>query len=191
MKVIQLHKKDHHQSTINLLKKQNRDAQQMIYTKYAPKMLGVCRQYIKDLQNAEEAMLNGFLKVFTKIDKFQSKGSFEGWIRRIMVNECISFLRLKKRLVFVDDDSFFTDEVELEIDIQENNDDETSVLQKLVDNLKEDLKLVFNLYVVESYKHREIAEILKITENASKLRYKKAKAILQSQYNNLNRKSYE
>ena len=191
MKVIQLHKKDHNQSTINLLKKQHKDAQQMVYTKYAPKMLGVCRQYIKDLQNAEEAMLNGFLKVFTKIDKFQSKGSFEGWVRRIMVNECISFLRLKKRLVFVDDDSFFTDEVELEIDIQENNDEETSVIQKLVDNLKEDLKLVFNLYVVESYKHREIAEILQITENASKLRYKKAKAILQSQYNNLNRKSYE
>jgi RNA polymerase sigma-70 factor (ECF subfamily) len=91
LKVIQLHKKDHHQSTINLLKKQNRDAQQMIYTKYSPKMLGVCRQYISDMQHAEEAMLNGFLKVFTKIDKFQSKGRFEGCIRRIMVNECISF----------------------------------------------------------------------------------------------------
>ena len=188
MKVIQLHKKDHHQGTINLLKKQNRDAQQMVYSKYSPKMLGVCRQYIKDLQHAEEIMLNGFLKVFTKIDKFQSKGSFEGWIRRIMVNECISFLRLKKRLVFVDDDSFFTEEVNIKV--QENNED-TSILQKLVDNLKEDIKVVFNLYVVEEYKHKEIAELLQITENASKLRYKKAKAILQEQYNNLNLKSYE
>jgi RNA polymerase sigma-70 factor (ECF subfamily) len=64
-------------------------------------------------------------------------------------------------------------------------------LQKLVDNLKEDLKVVFNLFVIEEYKHREIAEMLQITENASKLRYKKAKTILQEQYNNLNRKSYE
>ena len=188
MKVIQLHKKDHHQGTINLLKKQNRDAQQMVYSKYAPKMLGVCRQYIKDLQNAEEAMLNGFLKVFTKIDKFQSKGSFEGWIRRIMVNECISFLRLKKRLVFVEDDSYFKEEVNPK-DFDDN--EESSVLQNLVDKLKDDLKVVFNLYVIEEYKHREIAELLQITENASKLRYKKAKAILQEQYNNLNLKSYE
>ena len=152
-------------------------------------MLGVCRQYIKDLQNAEEAMLNGFLKVFTKMDKYQFKGSFEGWIRRIMVNECISFLRLKKRLVFVDDDAFFTEEV----NINEENfiDEQVSVLQNLIDNLKEDLRVVFNLYVVEEYKHREIADILGITENASKLRYKKAKAILQRQYNNLKQKSYE
>ena len=190
MKVIQLHKKDHHTATINLLKKQNRDAQEMIYSKYAPKMLGVCRQYIKDMQNAEEIMLNGFFKVFTKVDKFQSKGSFEGWIRRIMVNECISFLRLKKRLVFIDDDSFFTEEVNLEFDT-DGKSEETSPLQTLVDSLREDLQVVFNLYVIEEYKHKEIAEILQITENASKLRFRKAKAILQEKYNNLNLKSYE
>lgn len=187
MKVIKLHKEDFNKSTINLLKKQNNDAQQMVYVKYAPKMLGVCRQYIRDLQHAEEIMLNGFLKVFTKIEKFESKGSFEGWIRRIMVNESLSFLRLKKRLVFIEDDSYFEEEVVLEIE----EDETVSALQNLVDNLKTDLKVVFNLYVVEEYKHKEIAEMLEITENASKLRYKKAKGILQEQYNNLNLKSYE
>ncbi len=187
MKVIKLHKEDFNKSTINLLKKQNNDAQQMVYVKYAPKMLGVCRQYIRDLQHAEEIMLNGFLKVFTKIEKFESKGSFEGWIRRIMVNESLSFLRLKKRLVFIEDDSYFEEEVVLEIE----EDETVSALQNLVDNLKTDLKVVFNLYVVEEYKHKEIAEMLEITENASKLRYRKAKGILQEQYNNLNLKSYE
>ncbi|HIE45658.1 MAG TPA: RNA polymerase subunit sigma-70, partial [Flavobacteriaceae bacterium] len=68
MKVIQLHKKDFNASTINLLKKQDRDAQQMVYSKYAPKMLSVCRQYIKDTHFAENIMLDGFLKVFTKIE---------------------------------------------------------------------------------------------------------------------------
>lgn len=183
MKVIQLHKKEYNQSTINLLKKQNSDAQEMVYSKYAPKMLGVCRQYIQDTQNAEEIMLQGFFKVFTKIEKFESKGSFEGWIRKIMVNECITFLRLKKRLVFVEDDSFFTEEHSEEIEI--TPDEKASKLQWLVDNLREDLRIVFNLYVMEEYKHREIAEILKITENASKLRYRKAKLILKENYNNI------
>ena len=190
MKVIKLHKNELNKSTINLLKKQNRDAQELTYSKYASKMLGVCRQYIRDIHKAEEIMLNGFFKVFTKIEKYEYKGSFEGWIRRIMVNECISFLRLKKRLVFVDDDSFFTEEVNIEFDSDGENENIT-ILQNLVDNLREDLQVVFNLYVVEEYKHKEIAEILNITENASKLRYRKAKIILQEKYNDLNLKSYE
>lgn len=188
MKVIQLHKKEVSQSTIRLLKKQDRDSQQLIYKRFAPKMLGVCRQYIRDVQHAEEIMLDGFLKVFTKIEKYQNKGSFEGWIRRIMVNESISFLRKKKRLVFVEDDSFFETQ---NANNEHHSEEKISKLQSLIDDLKTDLKVVFNLYVVEEYKHREIAEMLQITENASKLRYKKAKAILQKQYNSLNLKRYE
>ena len=190
MKVIQLHKKDFNKRTIDLLKKQDRDAQQMVYTKYAPKMLSVCRQYIKDTHFAENIMLDGFLKVFTKIEKYQFKGSFEGWIRRIMINESISFLRLKKYLVFIDDDSFFKEETTIEVNEIESDND-VSELQNLLDNLREDLRVVFNLFVVEEYKHKEIAEMLKITENASKLRYRKAKEVLQKQYNSLNLKRYE
>lgn len=189
MKVIQLHKKSvkNQERLVKQLKKNRREAQQEVFEIFSPKMLGVCRQYIKDLQHAEEIMLNGFLKTFTKIDKFQSRGSFEGWIRRIMINECISFLRIKRRMVFVEDDSYFEEPIEIEI-IEEN---QTSKLQQLVDNLREDLRVVFNLYVIEEYKHKEIAVTLGITENASKLRYKKAKSILAVQYNNLNAKSYE
>ena len=181
MKVIQLHKNSvkNQERLVKKLKANKREAQQEVFELYSPKMLGVCRQYIKDLQHAEEIMLNGFLKTFTKIESFKSIGSFEGWIRRIMINECISFLRIKQRMVFVEDDSYFEEPIE-PVFIDENK--QISKLQQLVDNLREDLRVVFNLYVMEEYRHKEIAETLGITENASKLRYRKAKSILQEQY---------
>lgn len=188
MKVIQLHKNSikSQEQLVKKLKTNRREAQQEVFELYAPKMLGICRQYIKDLQYAEEIMLNGFLKTFTKINSFKSNGSFEGWIRRIMINECISFLRVKQKMVFIEDDACFEEPIE-PIFIEEN---EVSKLQQLVDNLREDLRVVFNLFVVEEYKHKEIAGKLDITENTSKLRYRKAKSILQKQYNNLKIKSY-
>jgi len=164
-----------------LLKKaqiNNREAQQKLFTQHSPKMLSVCRQYIRDLHYAEEIMLNGFLKVFTNLHKFQSKGSFEGWVRRIMINESISFLRKRKRLVFVDDDSYFKEETTNHFEAESN----VSELQRLVDNLEDDFRIVFNLFAVEGYKHKEIAELLKITENTSKMRFFRARKQLQEQY---------
>ena len=79
---------------------ENRDAQRRLYELHAPKMLSVCRYYIKDVHQAEEAMCNGFLKVFTHLSSFKNEGSFEGWIRRIMVRESISYLRTVKKLQF-------------------------------------------------------------------------------------------
>lgn len=184
MKIIQLHKNEKH--LLSGLKANRRDAQQELYTIYAPKMLSVCRQYIKDVHHAEEVMLSGFMKIFSKLETYKSKGSFEGWIRRIMINDCISFLRLKKRMVFIDDDAYFEQEIEMEFNEEEN----VSQLQQLVDGLREDLRVVFNLYVVEEFKHKEISDYLNISENASKLRYKRAKELLKKQYNNLTFKSY-
>jgi len=159
----------------------NQEAQQKLFAQHAPKMLSVCRQYIKDLHYAEEIMLNGFLKVFTNLHKFDAKGSFEGWIRRIMINESVSFLRKRKRLVFVDDESYFkeatSNHYETETDVSE--------LQNLVDNLEDDYRIIFNLYVVEGYKHKEIAGLLKITENTSKMRFFRARKQLQDQYTQL------
>jgi len=183
MKIIQLHsekQKEQKQLEQVLAKLSSRDraTQSYVFAKYSPKMLGACRQYIRDMQHAEEIMLEGFLKVFTKIDSFTAKGNFEGWIRRIMINECISFLRKKNRLHFVDDDAFF-ESIEPEVvDITEQVND----LQALIDNLREDYRVVFNLYVVEDYKHKEIAAMLGVTENAVKIRYKRAKDQVQMQY---------
>ena len=96
MKVIQLHHQE--KELILLAVENNRKAQQQIYSQFSPKMLGVCRQYIKDIHQAEDIMLSAFMKVFTNLKAFQYNGSFEGWIRRIMVNECISFIRVHKKI---------------------------------------------------------------------------------------------
>ncbi len=179
MKIIPLHKEQ-----LILIKKaqaNNQEAQRKLFAQHAPKMLSVCRQYIKDLHYAEEIMLNGFLKVFTNLHKFESKGSFEGWIRRIMINESISFLRKRKRLVFVDDESYFKTATSNQYETETN----VSELQQLVDNLEDDFRIIFNLYVVEGYKHKEIAKLLKITESASRIRFFRARKQLQDKYKQL------
>ena len=159
----------------------NQEAQHKLFSQHSPKMLSICRQYIKDIHYAEEVMLNGFLKVFTHLKNYEAKGSFEGWIRRIMINESISFLRKHKRLVFVEDESYFKETVNNQYETETN----VSELQRLVDNLQDDLKIVFNLFVVEGYKHKEISELLQITESASRIRFFRAKKQLQEQYTQL------
>ncbi len=181
MKIISLHKNVNlsNKKAVKRLQANDREMQNKVFSFYSPKMLAICRQYIKDLQQAEEIMLNGFLKVFTKINSYSGSGNFEGWIRRIMINECISFLRVKKNIFLIEEESTFTEEY-----IEQNENEKiinTNYLQSVIDNLKTDLKIVFNLYVIEEYKHKEIAEILGISINASKLRYRKAKQQLQKQ----------
>lgn len=155
--------------------KNNRRAQQQLYEKYAPKMLGLCKYYIKDLHQAEEIMLNGFFKVFTKLATFKNEGSFEGWIKRIMIWESISFLRKKSKLVYIDDLSYF----EKAEEIQEESLISLENLQNYIDELPDACKVIFNLYVIEEYKHSEIAELLNITEGTSKTQLFRARKALQ------------
>jgi len=151
------------------------DAQQGIYDKFAPKMLGVCRQYIKDRHYAEDIMINGFVKVFKNLGAFRHEGSFEGWIRQIMVREAISYLRKKQFVVF--DDEVYEYYAPEQIDISSAMDIE--YIQRLIDNLPEGYKMVFMLYAIEGYKHSEIAEMLDISEGTSKSQLFKARRILQ------------
>jgi len=155
--------------------KKNRKAQKLLYDKYAPKMLGLCTYYIKDLQQSEAVMLSGFFKVFTKLSQFENKGSFEGWIRKIMVWESISYLRKKDKLLFTDEieiyEQPFENEIELNIAVED--------LQNYINELPEGSKVVFNLYVIEGYKHFEIAKMLQITEGTSKTQLSRARKSLQ------------
>ena len=96
MKVISLHK--FQKSTIKRAIAHDRQAQKKIFEEYAPTMKGVCRQYVKDNHHAEEIMMTGFLKVFRNLKSFKYEGSFEGWIRKIMVNTCLSYLKKKNRI---------------------------------------------------------------------------------------------
>ncbi len=182
MKVINLHQEEH--EIIQLAVENNRHAQQKIYTKFSPKMLSVCRQYIKDIHQAEDIMITAFMKVFTHLKNFEHKGSFEGWIRRIMVNECISFIRVQKKVKFIEDENYF-EERHNDIESKFSVDD----IQFLIDSLPDGYKMVFNLYAIEGFKHKEIADMLGINEGTSKSQLSHARAMLQAQINKL--KNYE
>ncbi|HEX8268900.1 MAG TPA: RNA polymerase sigma factor [Flavobacterium sp.] len=176
MKVIELHQQQN--EIIAMAVEHNRHAQQKIYSQYAPKMLSVCRQYIKDIHHAEDLMITAFMKVFANLRNFENKGSFEGWIRRIMINECISYIRAHKKVSFLEDeyykeDSFNNIESGLSVDD----------IQALIDSLPDGYRMIFNLYAIEGFKHKEIAEMLGINEGTSKSQLSHARKMLQEQLN--------
>lgn len=156
----------------------NRRAQQQIYSRFSPKMLSICRLYVKDLHQAEDIMITAFMKVFTSLKNFQHNGSFEGWIRRIMVNECISFLRVHRKVSFIED-SLCVEEPTTGSELELTTDD----IQILIDNLPDGYKMIFNLYAIEGFKHKEIAVMLGINEGTSKSQLSHARKILQQQIN--------
>ncbi|GHA26862.1 DNA-directed RNA polymerase sigma-70 factor [Salinimicrobium marinum] len=182
MKVIPLYKNE--RQLIARVAKNNREAQQQLYKKFSGKMLSVCRMYTKDVQHAEEVMLNGFLKVFTHISDFKSDGSFEGWVRRIMIREAISFLRRQKKLEFQEEvilnESF--NNIQSDIDVEH--------IQRLIDGLPEGYRVVFVMYAIEGYKHQEIAELLNITPGTSKSQLFKARKMLQEKLQMKNTSGY-
>lgn len=180
MKVIQLH--NNNVELIKKASKNNRKAQHMLYETHAPKMLSVCRYYVNDLQKAEEVMLNGFFKAFTNLSNFKNEGSFEGWLRKIMVREAISFLRQEKKIEFSVED--------FEVNPEPTNNIQSSMevneIQFYIDELPEGYKMVFVMYVIEGYKHHEIASLLNINEGTSKSQLYKARQLLQEKINKSN-----
>lgn len=175
MKIIPFYKNEK-----QLIKKSalgNREAQRRLYEKYAPKMLGVCRRYIKDLQFAEDVMVQGFVKVFKNLDSFRHEGSFEGWIRRIMVRESISHLRKNQFVVY--DETLVEQAKTQAADASTNF--EVEDIQTLIDTLPDGYRAVFVLYAIEGYKHKEIAKMLDISESTSKSQLFKARKCLQIQ----------
>lgn len=153
-------------------------AQRSVYEKYASKMLMVCARYVADRFEAEEVMIEGFLKVFDKISQFKLEGSFEGWIRRIMVNEALMYLRAKKRNGW--EVSYEDVHYEPNPQMMETNLD-TEVLMHLIEDLPTGYRTVFNLYAIEGYSHDEIAQTLGITVSTSKSQLHRARALLQQQ----------
>jgi len=185
LKVIQLHHKNN-TALIKKAAKGKRDAQHTLFEIHSPKMLSICRYYIKDMQYAESVMLNGFFKAFTNLKSFKNEGSFEGWLRRIMVRESISFLRQKKNVEFSVEDEPTPQEqynnVESEIAVAQ--------IQQVIDELPEGYKMVFVMYAIEGYKHQEIAEMLDISLGTSKSQLFKARQMLQKKIKDINTTSY-
>jgi len=161
---------------ITALQRHDRKAQRTLYDKYSSRMLGLCFRYVGDEMMAEDVMIEGFIKVFGKIGQFKSDGSFEGWIRRIMVNEALGYLRKQKRIP----EDFLSEEASNIPDYQyaDQNLDAQEIMV-LIEQLPMGYRTVFNLYAIEGYAHTEIAELLGITESTSKSQLHRARAMLQ------------
>lgn len=155
----------------------DRNAQRKLYELYSGKMMGVCLRYCKDKETAKDLLHDGFLKVYTHLDSFEAKGSFEGWMRRIMVNTALEYLRKKS------DEGY-------NMDIEEAftlTSDDYGVLEKMqaeeliktIQRLPDTYRTTFNLFVVEGYSHKEISEVMNITESSSRVYLTRAKQMIQ------------
>jgi RNA polymerase sigma-70 factor (ECF subfamily) len=149
---------------IQACKQRDRKAQKLLFDRYSAKLLGICRRYVKTEANAEDVMIEGMYKIMTKIDQYHGNGSFEGWMRRVVVNESLMFLRKAHNFNMTVEIS------DIDVPTQISVEDELAAKEiiKLLDQLPTGYRTIFNLYVIEGYKHREIAEILGISINTSK-----------------------
>lgn len=166
------------ESLIDLCAKQNSKAQRQLYDRLSPKMMVVCRRYVADVSEAETVLVTAFLKVFNKINQFSGTGNFEGWVRRIMVNESLLYLRKNKSMY-------------LEVDIEEAVIEpdygqadylfEERELLEMINNLPVGYRTVFNLYAIEGYSHKEIGNQMGINENTSKSQLSRARSLLKNE----------
>jgi RNA polymerase sigma-70 factor (ECF subfamily) len=163
-----------------------RASQQKLYNLYARKMMGVCLWYARNKEEAEEILQDGFMRVFTYIGKFKGEGSFEGWIRRIMVNAALAKYKNRSHLRPVVE--YNPEEHEIKEAVSPIVILEAKELVKLVQELTPGYRMVFNLYVLEGMKHREIAELLGISEGTSKSNLADSRIILQRQIEALSKK---
>lgn len=173
------------QNIIEGCKKGKRKYQKMLFEKYYGKMKGVCMRYSRDEDEAQDMVQNGFIKVFDKLSVYNFTGSFEGWVRRIMVNTAIDLIRKNKNNTYaIEDESIISDEFEENGMILEEEIDERNLKAKMavdaISELSAGYKMVFNLYIMEGYTHKEIGEYLGISEGTSKSNLAKAKQKLRS-----------
>lgn len=157
-------------------RKQDRKAQQQLYSAFSGKMYSICCRYVRNKAEAEDILVTAFTKIFDKIDQFKHEGSFEGWIRRIVVNEALTWLR-RNRTMYVETD---LEKADYEPDYESLSDHlEAEDLLRMIQQLPAGYQLVFNLYAIDGYSHKEIAEQLNISENTSKSQLSRARTYLQ------------
>lgn len=159
-------------------KADNRKMQELLYKQTSAKMLAVCMRYAKDRMEAEDSLQVGYIKIFQKIKEYRGDGSFEGWMRRIMVNTAIESYRknIKSMNVVPIDDAFDQPAVGFDFSRLGMQD-----LMRLIQNLADGYRMVFNMYAIEGYSHKEIGEMLGISEGASKSQLSRARAILKQE----------
>ena len=175
--MLRIDKSNSEQKLLQDCKKGRPSAQKELYERFAPRMLGVCIRYIHDREEAEHVMIGGMVTVFEKLEQYQGEGSLEGWVRRIMVNESLMYIRKHKNMsleVEVEKADSEPDYSTLENSLEEAD------LMTLIGELPVGYRTVFNLYEIEGYNHKEIAETLGINENTSKSQLSRARKYLQN-----------
>lgn len=157
-------------------KRKNAQAQKSLYDRYAGKLYALCCRYIKEKMEAEDVLIIAFTKILDRIDQFKGEGSFEGWMKRIVVNESLTYLRRNKNMY-----------LEMDIEAADREPDfekleshlQAEDLMKLIEALPSGYRIVFNLYAIDGYSHKEIGEQLGISENTSKSQLSRARVALQ------------
>ena len=159
-------------------KKNDRKAQEQLYRQFAPKMFSLCLKYSRNYAEAQDNLQESFLLIFEKIQQYEFKGAFEGWLKRVVINYILQQYRKKRLLNSIDDQDFEEVEVELEEGIS------VEFLMKIIQELPDRYRLVFNLNVFENYTHQEIADALGISVGTSKSNLSRAKLILKQKIEN-------
>lgn len=155
----------------------NPRAQRILYDKYASKMMTVCRRYYSSTEEAEDAFQEGFVKIFSKIAEYKYEGSFDGWLRRVMVNTILDMMRRNKKHAYHED---VTEMPNIMANSNSPLDDlSAQELMHVLSTLPDGYRTVFNLFAIEGYSHKEIADQLGITESTSKSQFLRARAYLQ------------
>jgi len=151
-------------------------AQRRLYDTFSPKMYAICCRYVKDSMEAEDVLVTAFTKILERIDQYKGEGSFEGWIRRVVVNEALTYLRRNRNMY-----------VETELEAADREPDYNTIsdhleaedLLSIIQQLPSGYRMVFNMYAIDGYSHKEIAEQLNISENTSKSQLSRARVHLQ------------
>ncbi len=173
-KILQLF--SHETQLIRALRGADPKAQRVLYEKFSGKLMSVCLRYVGDRMTAEDILVQGFMKIFDSVSRFREEGSFEGWMRRIMVNEALAYLRQQRRIL----DNVGIEEATAIPDYGYADQNlEASEIMEMIGKLPFGYRTVFNLYAIEGFTHQEIAEMLGITESTSKSQLHRARAHLQ------------
>ena len=152
-------------------------AQQLLYQKYSPKMLSVCYRYAKSREDAEDMLQEGFVKIFLQINRYEHRGSLEGWILRVIVHTCINHLKKYKKFNDVVDLAYAANLI-----IREDNIPGIVQAKQIVESIRAlpiGYRTVLNLYAIEGYSHKEIGSMLEIEESTSRSQYTRAKNLLE------------
>lgn len=159
---------------VRAIRRGEEKAYKQFYEQYAARFLGICSRYINDRMAAEDVMVESMMRIFEKIKQFDFRGSFEGWCRRVVINQALIYLR-RQKVSFLD-----IDEV-IDIGTKSHSDFREKDILSLLAGLPLGYRTVFNLYAVEGYSHAEIAEMLEISEGTSKSQLSRARGLLRKQ----------